>query len=131
MELFHAELRYEIGGINRDLSHPLNVTTQNVQQNAKHVNATPKFKNIMTSELWSALYKLQQVSQLTITSSAHCGERDLLRTENERESSTCKEKATQGLRRGPRGENRTGRPKPDKEICQAAQDRECDEKVSP
>lgn len=47
--IIHAELRYETGGFTRDLSHPLKVTTQNTQQNAKHVSATPKFKNIMTS----------------------------------------------------------------------------------
>jgi 3-hydroxymyristoyl/3-hydroxydecanoyl-(acyl carrier protein) dehydratase len=37
----------------RALSHPLNVTTQSVQQNAKHVIATATFRNIIISKCQS------------------------------------------------------------------------------
>jgi hypothetical protein len=50
MAVGQAELWYETGGFERNLSHPLNATTPNVQQNARHVNAIATFKNIMTSK---------------------------------------------------------------------------------
>src|SRR5882672_7045781 len=54
--VFQAELRYKTGGFERDRSHPLKATMQNVQQNAKHVSATLKFNISMTSRQRSALY---------------------------------------------------------------------------
>jgi hypothetical protein len=53
--VFQAESRYETGGFERDRSHPLKATTQNVQQNAKHVSATLKFMNSMTSRQWISI----------------------------------------------------------------------------
>lgn len=38
-------------GCVRDLIHPLNPTTNRVQQKARHVNATARFKNIITSTI--------------------------------------------------------------------------------
>lgn len=68
---------------------------------------------------------------LTISASAHSGDTNFLSGKNENETTTREEKATESLGRWTRWKDRSRGAEPQEKVCQASQNREADEQITP
>ena len=97
----------------RETSQPLNAVIESTQQNAMHVSVTEMLrKNIMSSlkgryndtVSQADTHVLQKKKETHTHVSSHGSKGDLLRAENEGQTSRGQEETRQDLRRGARGE---------------------------